>query len=91
MKTFITDNKKYENISGWKKVYIYVSEEVFDYVFSKNMRIYQVKKKVYIYVSNEVVDNVFLTVTITTFRCAIPHNVLLLTESLRSNCLLQIL
>ena len=29
--------------------------------------------------------------TITTFTCAISHNVLLLTERVRSNCLLQIL
>ena len=64
-KTFITDNKEYENISGWKNVYIYVSSEVVDYVFS--------------------------TMTITTSRCTISHNVLLLTERVRSNCLLQIL
>ena len=44
MKTFITDNKEYENISGWKNVYIYVSGEVANYLFSKNMRIYQVEK-----------------------------------------------
>ena len=39
----------------------------------------------------EIVDDVFLTMTITTFRCAIPQNVLILTERLRINCLLQIL
>ena len=29
--------------------------------------------------------------TITTFKCTIPQNVLLLTERVRSNCLVQIL
>ena len=47
------------------------------------------RKNVYIYISGEVVDDVFSTMTITTFRCAIPHNVLLLNERQRSNCLLQ--
>ena len=32
-KTFITDNKEYAYVSGWKKLYIYVSSEVADDVF----------------------------------------------------------
>ena len=49
------------------------------------------RKNVYIYVFGEVVDDVFSTMTITTFRCTIAQNVLLLNERARSNCLLQIL
>ena len=39
----------------------------------------------------EVVDYVFSTMTITTFRCAAPHKVSVLTNRVRSNFLLQIL
>ena len=61
-KTFITDNKEYAYVSGWTNLYIYVSSEV--------------------------VDDVFSTITITTFRRSILENVFVLTERVRSNCLL---
>ena len=47
------------------------------------------RKNVYIYISGEVVDDVFSTMTITTFRCTIPQNVLLKNERQRINYLLQ--
>ena len=47
------------------------------------------QKNIYIYISGEVVNDVFSTMTITTFRCAIPQNVLILNERQIINCLLH--
>ena len=49
-------------------------------------------EKTYIFIyPYEIVDYVFSTMTITTFRRAIPQKVSVLTKRVRSNCLLQIL
>ena len=52
---------------------------------------YQVEKTYIFKCPSEISHYVFSTMTITTFRRAIPQKVFVLTERVRSNCLLQIL
>ena len=52
---------------------------------------YQVEKTYIFMCPSEITVYVFLTMTITTFRCATPQKVSVLTERVRSNFLLQIL